>query len=319
LDFSAFRYRCADTAGLRVNAGYLGPTERRLVEETDEHEIFIDHLGRTMKLPKGRATLALPLDYPVKTMEDWQTFKPRFQFAEERFARNWEEQARADRAAGRVLCFAMPGAFAAPRELLGDAALCVAYYEQPELVRDMLETYGTTCVRILERVAGRVQIDALTVHEDLAGKSGPLVGPAQVREFFLPYYQRVWTAARACGAGLFDQDSDGDIAPVIEDFLACGVNVFHPMEPCTPGMDVVQLRRQYGQRVAFYGGLDKHVLRRGKDAITAELEYKLPPLVASGGCVLGLDHRIPNGTPLESYRFYINRAWEILDREGAKL
>jgi len=34
---------------------------------------------------------------------------------------------------------------------------------------------------------------------------------------------------------------------------------------------------------------------------------------ATGGCVLGLDHRIPNGTPLENYRFYISKSWEIIE------
>jgi len=32
-----------------------------------------------------------------------------------------------------------------------------------------------------------------------------------------------------------------------------------------------------------------------------------------------LDHRIPNGTPLDHYRFYIEKAWEIMDREAAKI
>jgi hypothetical protein len=41
--------------------------------------------------------------------------------------------------------------------------------------------------------------------------------------------------------------------------------------------------------------------------------------VRSGGCVLGLDHRIPNGTPLEHYRFYIDTAWKIMEREAARL
>ena len=67
--------------------------------------------------------------------------------------------------------------------------------------------------------------------------------------------------------------------------------------------------------VAFYGGIDKHVIRRSEEEITAEIEYKIPPMVASGGCVPGLDHRIPTGTPLENYRFYVNKVWEIIDRE----
>jgi hypothetical protein len=38
-------------------------------------------------------------------------------------------------------------------------------------------------------------------------------------------------------------------------------------------------------------------------------------MVATGGCVLALDHRIPNGTPLDHYRFYVRTAWEIMKRE----
>ena len=56
-------------------------------------------------------------------------------------------------------------------------------------------------------------------------------------------------------------------------------------------------------------------MARGVHEIAAELEYKIPPMVKTGGCVLGLDHRIPNGTPLEAYRFYVRKAWEIMERE----
>jgi uroporphyrinogen-III decarboxylase len=68
----------------------------------------------------------------------------------------------------------------------------------------------------------------------------------------------------------------------------------------------------------MYGGIDKHVLRQSKSAIERELEYKLPPMIRTGGCVIALDHRIPNGTPLEHYRFYISKVWEIMERETAR-
>ncbi len=116
------------------------------------------------------------------------------------------------------------------------------------------------------------------------------------------------------GVRLFDQDSDGDMNPVIDALLNAGVNGMHPMEPAAH-MDIVALRQKYGARLAFYGGIDKHVLRRSKEEIVKELEYKIPPMVKSGGCVLALDHRIPNGTPLDNYRFYIKKAWELMHRE----
>ena len=78
------------------------------------------------------------------------------------------------------------------------------------------------------------------------------------------------------------------------------------------GMDIVQVRRQYGEKLAVMGGIDKHVLRRTPEEIRAELEYKLQPLMRQGGTVFGLDHRIPNGTSLANYRHYVKTAREIL-------
>ena len=60
------------------------------------------------------------------------------------------------------------------------------------------------------------------------------------------------------------------------------------------------------------GGIDKHVIRQSKEAIRRELEYKLQPMMRDGGMVFGLDHRIPNGTPIENYRYYVKSAREML-------
>lgn len=313
LDFSAFRYQCEARGHVPVNTGRLGGETPRLIEETEEHILSTDELGRTMKLFKGVATLPLPLDYPVRTMDDWLKIKPRYQFSEERFGRNWEAVALKHRDAGRVVCVGMPGGFDEPRQLMGEEELCVAYYEQPELIHDMLDTIGETAVQVLERVVSRVQVDLLSVHEDMAGKSGCLIGPSQIDAFVKPYYLRVWEVLKSRGARLFDLDSDGDINTVIPSLLDAGINCIHPMEPAS-NMDIVEIRKMFGDRLAFYGGIDKHVIRRSQDEIVNELDYKIPPMIESGGCVLALDHRIPNGTPLENYRFYIKKMREMIER-----
>ena len=313
LSFAAFRYRCEERARLPLSTGRRGGHEPVVLEETEEWIVSRDALGRTMKMPKGLATIALPLDYPVRTMDDWLAIKSLYEFSPERLPDGWQASARAHLEAGRVVCAGMPGGFDEPRQLMGEEGVCIAYYEQPELIHDMLQTMGDTAVRVLEAVAAEgVRLDLLSVHEDMAGKSGPLAGPSQVAEFIAPYYRRVWEVAQACGAQLFDQDSDGDMRPVIEAFLDAGVNCMHPMEPAA-GMDIVDIRERYGDRFAFYGGLDKHALRRSQGEIAAELDRKIPPMLESGGCVLGLDHRIPNGTPLANYRYYIDRVWEMLE------
>jgi uroporphyrinogen-III decarboxylase len=145
----------------------------------------------------------------------------------------------------------------------------------------------------------------------MAGKSGSLVGPLQIDEFIAPYYRKVWDLLESRGAKIFRQDSDGNMNSVIDSFLKAGVTEMYPMEPAA-GMDIVEIRKKYGKKLAMSGGIDKHVLRQSREAIRKELEYKLQPLMQEGGMIFGLDHRITNGTPLENYRYYVKTARELL-------
>jgi len=294
--------------------GATGPFPMREPETLDEDAESLvqrDMLGRTLKLYKSAATVPLPLDFPVRTMDDWLRLKPLFEFREDRVDARTVDAARAAQAQGVLVVGRIPGGWDIARELMGEETACLAYYEQPELMRDILDTVGDTAVRVFQRVTERLVIDQLYVHEDMAGKSGPLAGPSQVRQFIGPYYRRVWDLLSSRGTRVFNLDSDGSISAVIDALLEAGVNTMHPMEPAA-GMDIVKLRRQYGRRLATMGGIDKFVLRRSKQEIRRELEYKMQPLMREGGTVFGLDHRIPNGTPLENYRYYVALGREIL-------
>ncbi len=297
--------RCGGVTGLR--GGY----EPVLLEDTAEYRIERDELGRTMKLPKGFATIALPLDFPVKDWDSWLKVKSWYEYSDERIDWQAVERAKAAQAQGALVVASIPGAFDTPRELMGDALACACYYEQPDLMMDILQTLSDTAFRVLEQISERLVIDQLSVHEDMAGKAGPLIGPRQVRKFIKPYFSRIWDMLSSRGTKIFDMDSDGNMMPVLDAFLECGLNSMHPMEPAA-GMDIVEIRKKYGNRLAMRGGIDKHVLRSSKDAIRAELEYKLQPFMQQGGIAFGLDHRIPNGTPLENYRYYVKLGRELL-------
>jgi len=307
----AFDWDWVDVVGCGANTYPRGGEQARVIEETDEHVIKRDRFGRIMKLCKGTATIALPLSFPVATMDDWLKLKPMFTYAEDRVNLDEARAAKEKQKRGALVRAGIPGGFDMPRELMGDELACVAYYEQPELMHDILDTMTDTAVRVLERVADVVTIDQLSVHEDLAGKSGPLIGPKQIEEFVGPYYRAAWDVVRSRGTKIFQQDSDGNVNPVISAFLDAGLTNMYPMEPAA-GMDVVEVRKKYGRRVAMSGGIDKHVLRRTKNEIRDELEYKMQPLMREGGMVFGLDHRIPNGTPIENYRYYVDTGREIL-------
>ncbi len=282
-----------------------------VVSDNEHERITVDNMGRRCRLCKDSATIALPMDHPVQTMDDWLRVKHWYEFSEDRIDVEGLERARKLQQDGHLVIAWMPGGFDEPRQLLGEAELCIAFYEEPEMIEDMLSTIADTTLKVFERVHDYVTIDNLAVHEDMAGKSGPLAGPAQIREFINPYYRRIWDEVRLHGGKLFTQDSDGNMNPVIDAFLEGGINVMYPFEPGS-GMDMVATRKKYGKRLAIKGGIDKYALRGTKEDIRRELEYKMCDVMKHGGTAFAIDHRIPNGVPIENYRYYVQLGRELL-------
>ena len=300
---------------LAVNTGAMTGLADVILEDNDEITLLIDSKGRKSKLIKQSATIPLPLEFPVETMDDWLKIKHWYTFREDRVDREALKRQKAELYDnGYLTIFGIPGGFDEPRQLLGEEGLCIACYDEPEMIEDMMETFTDTALKVLERVGDVVPIDNLIVHEDMAGKSGPLIGPNLVKEFVSPYYSKVWEAAKSYGAKLFSQDSDGNMNPLIDVFMECGVNCFYPLEPAA-GMDMVALRQKYGKKLYMKGGIDKHALRKDKEAIRAELEYKMSTPMLGGGTIFALDHRIPNGVSIENYRYYVNLGREMLGLE----
>ncbi|QUI21987.1 hypothetical protein HZI73_06585 [Vallitalea pronyensis] len=294
------------------NFNVLSGIKPSIIEDTDTYTISIDEFGRKTKLIKNSATIPLPLNHPVTDMDSWLKIKHWFTFSEDRI--NWKqvEKAKHEQKHGALITAGIQGGFDLPRQLMGEEAICFCYYDQKELMQDMMDTLMDTTIKVLDRISDHLVIDNLCAHEDMAGKSGPLVGPGIVHEFIKPYYAKAWDVVSSKGTRLFSLDSDGNMNAIIDPLLDAGVNILYPIEPAA-GMDMVELRSKYGNRLAFKGGIDKFVLFKNKHAIRQELEYKLQPCMQKGGTVFGIDHRIPNGVPLESYRYYVKTAKEILN------
>jgi hypothetical protein len=174
------------------NTGAIHLQKEDIVEETADYVISRDTWGRMVKLVRSTATIPTPFVYPVKTMDDWLKMKHMFEYSDERINMEEIEKAKILQSKGTLIRAAMPGCFDLPRELMGEADLCICYYEDPELVHDILRTSIDMSFQVLEEISRRLQIDCLTIHEDMAGKSGPLAGPTQIKEFFYPHYHKIW-------------------------------------------------------------------------------------------------------------------------------
>jgi uroporphyrinogen decarboxylase len=99
-------------------------------------------------------------------------------------------------------------------------------------------------------------------------------------------------------------DCDGNINDIAGLWLEAGVNCMFPVEVAA-GTDPLVLRERHGRDMLLMGGVNKRALAQGQAAIRAEID-RLRPLVADGGFVPHVDHRVPPDVSYQDYRYYLD-------------
>jgi hypothetical protein len=302
----------AQDSCLPLNLLFDPPFEHAVLEETAEYKIERDWMGRRTKLIKAAASIPLPMDFPVRDMDSWLGYKSRLVYSEKRMGSFLEETARRNIETGRVNKFGAMGFFWFPRDLMGDENLCAAYYEDPGLVQDILETWGSLLERVLTETLRRVKIDIVHLGEDMAYKTSSMIGKDIFDRFMRPHYQRIHNILREFDAPVFSVDSDGCLRELAHWFSGCGVNYIGPNE-VGAGNDITEYRKIFGKRMAYDGGLEKQTLRKTRKDIDEMLEKTIPFMKATGGgWSVCLDHRVLEGTPLENFQYFVSRTREMV-------
>jgi uroporphyrinogen decarboxylase len=292
-------FKTDGVGGVPVYYGPIPRFEYRLVEETDIYRIYINHEGilmREFKAFQGNSSMPQFLKFPVADADEFESFcADRLQLRfEERTPPNWSEHVTAWRSRENALMLFADrwGGFFGPlRNLMGLENLCLAFYDQPALVERMMEQRADMIIEITGRVLDEVEIDVFAFWEDMAFNSASLIDPKQFQRFALKHYRRVVDFVRSRGVEFVGLDSDGDVTELIPIWLDAGINFLWPFEVAA-GMDVVQVRRQYGRAFAMLGGIDKRAVARGGEMMRREVD-RVMPVVEDGGYIPELDHSAP--------------------------
>lgn len=321
---------------VRVDPWY-GPVPeftREVISEDATTVTFINHEGIVMREFKENHDMSMPqfVKFPIETLPEFA------QFAAERLALKadlrlspaWKQMVASGRVQAAVgkgelregetaaaqpaavqdewprKCWAdrWGGFFGPLRNLMGVENLCVAFYEDPQLVERMMAERADRIIEITGEVLKHTHIDTFWFWEDMAYRNGPLVGPELFRKFAFPHYRRVCEWLRSQGVEHIGLDSDGNITSLIPIWLDAGLTQLWPFE-VQSGMDVVAVRKEYGQRLVIMGGLDKRVLAAGGERMRQEVD-RVMPLVEQGGYIPELDHSVPPDVSWKNFCEYIN-------------
>lgn len=130
--------------------------------------------------------------------------------------------------------------------------------------RRILDFYLRANEIFFEATKGR--LDAVLIGNDMGSQRGLMLSPEMVRRFILPGCRELVAQAHRYGLKVI-YHSCGAIADVIDDLIDAGVDVVHPIQALAAGMEPAGLKKRFGDRVAFCGGVDtQNLLVNGSEA-----------------------------------------------------
>ena len=184
--------------------------------------------------------------------------------------------------------------------LMGYETLCLALYDQRELVKAIadrvLEIDRVMLARLLE--FDRVKI--IWGSDDMGFRTGPLISPADLREFVLPGHKLMAQMAHAAGRPYL-LHCCGQLTDIMPDLIDdVRIDARHSFEDVIE--PVTEAKRRYGQRIALLGGLDVDFLCRASiPAIRERVRRTLEVCLPGGGYCLGTGNSVTNYIPVENY------------------
>ncbi|MBM4431929.1 MAG: hypothetical protein FJ026_16510 [Chloroflexi bacterium] len=260
----------------------------------------------TKRVLKDTVSMPAYLSFPVSGQRDFDQIRERFDpYSDERYPADWDAFLSAYRNRDFPIGLSFLGFFAWPRMLMGFGRMLLAFYDQPELLQQMIDFWCNFVITLCERALEELDVDFVMMGEDMAYNHGPFMSPAHFRRFMLPGYRRLTKFIQDHGVDLIVVDSDGNVNALLPVLIEAGVAGIWPLE-AQSGMDPVALRREYGQALVLWGGIDKRALAHGPRAIEAEVRQKVLPLVGTGGYIPSVDHFVPSDVPWDHYRLYLD-------------
>ncbi len=292
MQIDVFDMRGIDYHGA-IGAKYVGPDNLGIASDWHgEFFVLFGYHESEMETPFGRTnsmgTPSLGIDayptiadlarfpWPQPDWFDYTTVRPQLEA--------WSDFAIA---ATGCSVFQHPQLFRGVEQLM----LEMAY--DPELTEYILDKVTNFYFGYFQRLFAEVGdlIDIFRLADDIGDQEKLLISPRMLQRYLAP-------RLRKCAALAHEYDikvlfhTDGNVRSVIPDLMAWGVDILDPVQPEVPGMNAIELKQAFGDRLSFSGGVSaQDVLSlRGVDEVRVEVKRVIDALAPGGGYILSPAH-----------------------------
>ncbi|MCA9415868.1 MAG: hypothetical protein KC917_06345 [Candidatus Omnitrophica bacterium] len=174
--------------------------------------------------------------------------------------------------------------------------------ENPDLVDAMHGRCADFAVALSEASLEKFEVDWLWTGDDVAGQTNLVMSPRSWRNLVRPHLQRVVDVGKRAGLPVA-YHCCGAVRRIIPDLIEMGIDVLNPIQCTCPGMDPIELKKEFGAELAFMGGVDtQHLLPHGAvEEVRKERARLVEGMTTNGGgYILAASHTVPPETPLEN-------------------
>lgn len=186
--------------------------------------------------------------------------------------------------------------------------------EDPEFTHELLNRISKFFYEHHRRMfqAANNQIDIAEVTDDFGNQTGPMISLNVFREFYKPHMKRFIDLCHEFKIKVFHHD-DGSCRMFIPDLVEMGIDILNPIQWTCPGMDMAELKRDFGKRLCFHGAIEnQRILPFGtSDEVRAEVRHCIDALASDGtGYILASCHNIQPVSPIENIIAMYDEAWK---------
>lgn len=286
-----------------------------VIEETEETILRKDGNGATLRQHKLHDSTPEHVDFTVKDRETWEKFVKPFLLKIDRRRIPFEGYRKEKQFCAenqRFFCWGGVAPFEMMHPVCGHEYMLMGMALDPEWVQDMVKTYTELTINHLELlIAEEGAPDGFFYYEDMGFKNRPFMSPAMYEEIMQPGHTRLFAYAHSLGCKVIVH-SCGYVAPLVPGLIEAGMDCLQAME-VKAGMDLPTLFKAFGDRIAFYGGVDvRTLISNDRAQLDAEMEAKILPVIAhGGGYILHSDHSEPPEVDYATMRYFVDHGREM--------
>lgn len=212
---------------------------------------------------------------------------------------------------GRAVFVQTPGVFEAANGWLGLQGQLMALALEPELLGRFYHRIADWSCAYVDHCA-ELGVDTIHISDDWGMQNGLLFRPEFWHQYIRPATKRIVDTAKQHGLWV-SLHSDGDISSLLGDIIELGFDVCHPLQE-SAGVDIARVKREYGDRLCTYGGLDVQAVlgRLDRAGVADEVRRVMRLLKPGGGSIFCTSHMVQPGTPIDD----VVAAYEVVREEA---